>query len=343
MKVFERPSLRGMNSFGVEASAALLIVIDSEEDVLALPPFNAECDLMLGGGSNVVLATDVPGTVYHNRILGRTAIGEHAGRTEVEVGAGENWHQLVLWSLENGLSGLENLSLIPGQTGAAPIQNIGAYGVEISSVLQRVTAWDWQRSAWVSFTPDECRLGYRDSLFKSGAADRYLVTSIQLGLDRDFHPHLDYSGLREELEVMDAERITARDVSNAVIRLRRRKLPDPARQGNAGSFFKNPVLGRRQAEGLTSAHPGLPVWPAEGDRVKLSAAWMIERAGLKGLREGDAAVSEQHALVLVNLGSARGADIIALARRIQSIVADRFGVMLEPEPRLVEFPVTSAR
>jgi UDP-N-acetylmuramate dehydrogenase len=337
MKVVERPSLKGMNSFGVEASAGLLIEIESEEDVLSLPAFNPTRDLVLGGGSNVVFASDVPGTVFHNHILGRTIIEDSAEHAVLEIGAGENWHQLVRWSLERGLSGLENLSLIPGQAGAAPIQNIGAYGVELSSVLRGVTAWDWQRSAWVCFESADCQLGYRDSLFKSAAADRYLLTSLQLRLNRVFRPQLDYAGLSDTLSGMGVEHPSARDVSDAVIRLRRRKLPDPAVTGNAGSFFKNPELDPEQAHALAAAHPGLPIWPTDDGRSKLSAAWMIENCGLKGLREGDAAVSEQHALVLVNLGSASGKNIVTLARRIQSIVADRFGLMLEPEPRLIEF------
>ena len=199
MKVVERPSLKGMNSFGVDASAGLLIEIESEEDVLSLPAFNPTRDLVLGGGSNVVFASDVPGIVFHNHILGRTIIEDSAEHAVLEIGAGENWHQLVRWSLDRGLSGLENLSLIPGQAGAAPIQNIGAYGVELSSVLRGVTAWDWQRSAWVCFECVECQLGYRDSLFKSAAADRYLVTSLQLRLNRVFRPQLDYAGLCEVL------------------------------------------------------------------------------------------------------------------------------------------------
>lgn len=337
MKVVERPSLKGMNSFGVEASAGLLIEIESEEDVLSLPAFNPTRDFVLGGGSNVVFVSDVPGIVFHNQILGRTIVEDSAEHAVLEIGAGENWHQLVCWSLDQGLSGLENLSLIPGQAGAAPIQNIGAYGVELSSVLRRVTAWDWKRSAWVCFESADCLLGYRDSLFKSAAADRYLVTSLQLQLDRVFRPQLDYAGLCEALSDMGVEYPSARDVSDAVIRLRQRKLPDPALAGNAGSFFKNPELDLEQANSLAAAHPGIPIWPTANGRSKLSAAWMIENCGLKGLREGDAAVSEQHALVLVNVGQASGRNIVTLASRIQSIVADRFGLLLEPEPRLIEF------
>jgi UDP-N-acetylmuramate dehydrogenase len=337
MRVVEKPSLKALNSFGVAASAALLLSIEGEEDVLALPVLDPTRDFMLGGGSNVVFATDVPGTVYHNCILGLEVIEDGPDHCLLEAGAGENWHRLVRWTLEHGYSGLENLSLIPGQAGAAPMQNIGAYGVELASLLDRVTAWDWQRSAWASFSREECRFDYRDSLFKSGAPDRYLITSVRLRLGRVFEPRLEYAGLQEELASTGIGQPTALDVSDAVMRIRRRKLPDPSVCGNAGSFFKNPVVDAGLAEDLQEQHPGLPAWPAGTDRVKLSAAWMVERCGLKGLRDGDAAVSEQHALVLVNRGAATGTDIVRLSRKVQSVVADAFGMVLEPEPRLVEF------
>jgi UDP-N-acetylmuramate dehydrogenase len=337
MRVVEQPSLKALNSFGVAASAALLLAIENEEDVLALPAFDPGRDVVLGGGSNVVFVTDVPGTVYHNCILGLEIVEVGPEHCLLEAGAGENWHRVVRWSLDHGYSGLENLSLIPGLAGAAPMQNIGAYGVELASVLDRVTAWDWKGRTWVSFTREECRFGYRDSLFKSGAPDRYLITSIRLRLDRVFEPRLEYAGLHEELAAAGIGRPTALDVSDAVMRIRRRKLPDPSLCGNAGSYFKNPVVDAGLAGDLWTRHPGLPAWPAGPDRVKLSAAWMVECCGLKGLRDGDAAVSGQHALVLVNRGAATGADIVRLSRTVQSAVADRFGIALEPEPRLVEF------
>jgi UDP-N-acetylmuramate dehydrogenase len=339
MRVVERSSLKAMNSFGVEASAALLLAIESEEDVLALPALDPARDFVLGGGSNVLFVTNVPGTVYHNCIPGLAIVEDGPDHCVLEAGAGENWHRLVRWTLDRGYSGLENLSLIPGLAGAAPLQNIGAYGVELASVLERVTAWDWQRSAWASFSREECGLSYRDSLFKSGAPDRYLITSVRLRLGRVFEPQLEYAGLQDELASAGIVHPTALDVSDAVVRIRRRKLPDPAVCGNAGSFFKNPVVDAGLAESLLAAHPGLPAWPAAIDRVKLSAAWMVERCGLKGLRDGDAAVSERHALVLVNHGAATGAEIMRLSGQVQAVVADAFGVVLEPEPRLVEFGV----
>jgi UDP-N-acetylmuramate dehydrogenase len=337
MRVVEQPSLKALNSFGVAASATLLLAIENEEDILALPAFDPGRDFVLGGGSNVVFVTDVPGTVYHNCILGLEIVEDGPEHCVLEAGAGEDWHRVVRWTLDHGYSGLENLSLIPGLAGAAPLQNIGAYGVELASVLDRVTAWDWKGRTWASFTRQGCRFGYRDSLFKSGAPDRYLITSIRLRLDRVFEPRLEYAGLQEELASAGIGRPTALDVSDAVMRIRRRKLPDPSLCGNAGSFFKNPVVDAGLAGDLLTLHPGLPTWPAGPDRVKLSAAWMVERCGLKGLREGDAAVSGQHALVLVNGGAATGADIVRLSHTVQSVVADTFGIALEPEPRLVEF------
>lgn len=338
MQALETNSLRAFNSFGTQARAGLVLAIETEEDLLALPGFDFERDLLLGGGSNVLILDDVPGTVYLNRISGIEILEDDGETALVEAGAGENWHELVLWSLDRGLCGLENLSLIPGLAGAAPIQNIGAYGVELSSVLVSVTAWDWRSGAWASLPAADCAFGYRDSRFKSIEPGRYLITSIRLRLWRSFRARLDYPGLAGELERAGVTRPTARDVSEAVVRLRRNKLPDPAVCGNAGSFFKNPVLPPAEAEALLERFPGLPAWPAERGQRKLSAAWMIEHCGFKGCREGDAGVSERHALVLVNHGSASGREIEALARRIRSVVEDSFGVRLEYEPRLVEFP-----
>jgi UDP-N-acetylmuramate dehydrogenase len=335
MKVRENPSLHGLNTFGIRASAGLAIEIETEEDLLAVTAFNPSRDLVLGGGSNIILLDDVPGTVYLNRITGIQIVGEDGNDCLVEAGAGESWHGLVRWSLDNGLNGLENLSLIPGCAGAAPIQNIGAYGVELDAVVERVSCWDWQTSSWVSFDRAQCGFAYRDSRFKSQEPDRYLVTSIRLRLSRRFTPRLSYSGLDQELQRAGVGAPTARDVSEAVIRLRRRKLPDPATRGNAGSFFKNPVVDAEKAAGLRSRNAALPAWRQDDGLTKLSAGWMIEQCGLKGVSVGDAAVSRQHALVLVNRGNASGRQVAELAQLIQSRVRDEYGIELEPEPRLV--------
>jgi UDP-N-acetylmuramate dehydrogenase len=337
MKVTNNPSLKTFNTFGVEASAGLMLTLENEEDLLSLPPFDPGRDLILGGGSNVLFATDVPGTVIHNRITGREIVKTSDHHAWVEAGAGENWHELVRWTLKNGLSGLENLSLIPGLAGAAPIQNIGAYGVELASVLEGVTAWDFSRSTWKTFSHEDCGLAYRDSRFKTTEPDRFLITSIRLRLDHHYKPQLEYAGLREDLSRLNIRQATAIEVSDAVIRLRRRKLPDPAISGNAGSFFKNPVLNRDESQALLARFPELPAWPLDDETIKLSAAWMIEHCGLKGHRTGGAGISERHALVIVNHGSATGAEILQLAGHIQTTVQNRFGVMLESEPRIIDF------
>ena len=335
MKVRERPSLRTLNTFAVDARAALLVTLESEEDVLSAPTFEPSRDILLGGGSNVLFASDVPGTVFLNRITGIDAIEQEDEQVLIEAGAGENWHGLVEWSLDRGYSGLENLALIPGSVGAAPIQNIGAYGVELAAVLDRVAAWDTVSAQWLTFDRKACEFAYRDSRFRSRQPDRYIITSVRLRLSKKFRPQLAYQGLREELA--GVEPLSARAVSEAVIRLRQRKLPDPTEIGNAGSFFKNPVVTSEQASALREQYPALPGWPEPDGRMKLSAAWMIEQCGLKGFRAGDAAVSERHALVLVNHGQATGAEILSLADRVRETVAGTFGIQLESEPRIVRF------
>lgn len=337
MKVRPNPSLKGLNTFGIPASAGLGIEIETEEDLLTIPSFNPSRDLVLGGGSNIVLVDDIPGTVFLNRIGGIDRVGDDGDTCLVEVGAGESWHGLVQWTLDNNLGGLENLSLIPGCAGAAPIQNIGAYGVELESVLQRVTCWDWQTSSWCSFAREDCRFSYRESRFKSTDRGRYLITSIRLRLSRNFEPQLSYTGLHEELQRSGVHNPSARDISEAVIRLRQSKLPDPQTLGNAGSFFKNPVVLADTAEALKSRYAALPAWEQDDGKTKLSAAWMIEQCDLKGMSVGGAAVSRQHALVLVNQRNASGHDVAELAETIKTRVKDEFGVELDPEPHLVRF------
>lgn len=330
-------SLRAFNTFGVDATAGELVQLDSLSDIahLSNQSFVPGQDLILGGGSNVLFAGNIPGTVFLNRIRGIQVADDDGDSVLVEACGGESWHELVLWSLKQGLSGLENLSLIPGLVGAAPMQNIGAYGVEISELLESVEALDWHSGKIVRIDNEECRFAYRDSMFKSIHPDRYLILACRLRLQRNFVPQLSYAGLREELKTMDVLQPDACAVSQAVINIRLRKLPNPELIGNAGSFFKNPVIGRDQAELLRARHDGLPVHETSNDQVKLSAAWMIDSCGLKGYRQGDAAVSDRHALVLVNHGCASGLQLLQLSQKIESAVFEKFGVRLEREPRVV--------
>ena len=332
------------NTFGVPARAPWLLEVDDHAalaQALDLPQLRGLPLLVLGGGSNLLFAGDPPGAVLALHAAAISRLDEEGTRVRVRAEAGANWHQLVLWSLDQGLCGLENLALIPGSVGAAPIQNIGAYGVEVGEAVLAVEAWDRLAGAVVRLDRQACAFGYRDSVFKR-QPERWIVLAVELELGFAHGPqqaplHLGYAGIGEELAAMGKQAApSAGDVAQAVIALRRRKLPDPARIGNAGSFFKNPIVPAALAQSLQDLHPRLPVFPgdAAGTR-KLSAAWLIDACGWKGAREGDAGVSAEHALVLVNHGQASGAQLLALARRIAASVQERFAVALEPEPRII--------
>ena len=341
LKIEEGASLRALNSFGVQARAARLATLASLSDLDAALDLlgTAQRSLVLGGGSNLLLAGDFDGTVLRVALPGRRLV-ESTEPAVVEAAAGENWHDFVCWTLEQGLSGLENLSLIPGTVGASPIQNIGAYGVEMRERFESLEAVDRHTGRRHRLTANDCRFGYRDSLFKHPDGARWLILSVRFRLSRCFVPRLDYGELGSEVaaRLAAAGRAgaapEARDVADTVIAIRRRKLPDPARLGNAGSFFRNPVVDLATAEALARHWPALPRHPADG-AVKLSAAWLIDQCGWKGYRDGDAGVHAQHALVLVNHGRASGQQLLALAARIQASVLERFGVALEPEPTIV--------
>jgi UDP-N-acetylmuramate dehydrogenase len=291
--------------------------------------------LVLGGGSNVLFAGDPAGTVL---VLGAQKIEileDDGERVIVRADAGVEWHALVLWTLGHGLAGLENLALIPGTVGAAPIQNIGAYGVEVRECIHVVEAFERTTGQFQQLDAQACAFAYRDSLFKR-EPERFVVTAVEFALTRIPVLRLDYAGLGDELVAMGIDTPTASQVAEAVCRIRRRKLPDPALLGNAGSFFKNPIVPVAQADALKAEHPALPMFRGNDDATrKLSAAWLIDSCGWKGHRDGDAGVAESHALVLVNYGQATGTQLLDLARRIAGSVRERFGVALEPEPRII--------
>ncbi|MDX2417157.1 MAG: UDP-N-acetylmuramate dehydrogenase [Xanthomonadales bacterium] len=338
MKRIPDASLKHLNSFSVEARAGQLLELECEDDLQTFMSeyrFDAKRDLILGGGSNILFAGNVEGTVILNRVTGKKIVEDSDDEVLLEARAGESWHELVLWSLDQGLSGIENLSLIPGLVGAAPMQNIGAYGVELADVLDSVQTLDLKSGRIREFNQRDCRFDYRNSRFKSEDAGKYLITGIRLRLQRKFIAKLVYKGLKEELLSMGINTPSARQVSAAVIRIRQRKLPDPKVIGNSGSFFKNPVVKCETADLLKKEFAGLPVYSAD-DKAKLSAAWLIEHCGWKGRSLGRAAVSEQHALVLVNKDNATGREILTLANAIRRSVQDRFGIELQPEPLIIE-------
>lgn len=328
-------SLRARNTFGVDATAPLLVDVN---DAAALPEvlsrYADAASMVLGGGSNLLFAGNPPGAVIALATR-RIAIVEDGDVAIVRADAGVVWHDLVLWSLAQGLCGLENLALIPGTVGAAPIQNIGAYGVEVRERIHAVEAFDRRQGTMVRLDADACAFAYRDSLFKR-EPEHYIVTAVEFALPRSPSLRLDYAGIGEELAAMGIDAPTPAQVADAVVRIRRRKLPDPAVIGNAGSFFKNPIVPVAHAEALQAQHPSLPLFRGNADDTrKLSAAWLIDQCGWKGYREGDAGVAASHALVLVNHGGATGMQLLDLARRIASSVRERFGIAIEPEPRIV--------
>ncbi len=330
--------LRARNSFGVDATAPWLLELHDGRalpQALALPQLRDRPLLVIGGGSNLLLAGDPPGAVLSLAARGVAVLSDDGDHAVVRAEAGMPWHDLVMWTLRQDLAGLENLALIPGTVGAAPIQNIGAYGCEAGERIAAVEAWDRQAGAPCRLAAAGCGFGYRDSVFKR-QPDRWIVTAVEFVLPRRAQLRLDYAGIGEELAAMGIAAPGARDVAEAVIRIRRRKLPDPAAVGNAGSFFKNPLVPEAQALALQAEHPRLPVFPAGDEALrKLSAAWLIEACGWKGHRDGNAGVSAAHALVLVNHGRASGAQLLALARRIAASVQARFGIAIEPEPKLI--------
>ena len=335
--IVENASLEGRNTFRVPARANLLIDVRRPEalaELFGYAMLTTQPLLVLGEGSNILFTRDWPGVVLSIAALGIKVLEEGDERALVRVEAGENWNAFVHWSLARGYCGLENLVLIPGTVGAAPIQNIGAYGVEVREFIDHVEAWDRTSAELVRLSNADCNFGYRDSVFKQ-QRDRYVVTAVGFSLPRARALKMDYAGVREELDALGVGEPTAPAVAEAIARIRTRKLPNPALIGNAGSFFKNPVVDQAKASQLRASYPDMPAWDVPDAQVKLSAAWLIESCGFKGLREGCAAVSEQHALVLVNLGGANGADIWSLAERILAGVQLRHGIRLEPEPLIL--------
>ncbi len=328
--------LRQHNSFGIAAIAREWHELGSEEQLeIWCERFGDEAPLVLGGGSNILITqARIERPILHVALRGRRILEEDGEQVRVEAMAGEPWHEFVMWTLEQGLSGLENLALIPGSVGAAPVQNIGAYGVEMQSSCESVRVFDLVERSWQEWPAGRCAFAYRDSAFKRGPPNRYLITRVRFRLSRRFKPRLEYGDIRGELARAGIDKPTALEVAHAVMAIRRRKLPDPAELGNAGSFFKNPVVPRAFAAELAERHPDLPLYPVD-EGVKLSAAWLIERAGWKGYRRGAAGVHAGHALVLVNHGGATGAELWQLACDIRDDVATRFGVQLEPEPRIL--------
>lgn len=334
LQIQEQVSLKAFNTFGVDVRAQLFAEAHSDADVREALAYAASHDvplLVIGGGSNLLLTADVQALVLRMATRGIRLLSDDGSRVVIEAEAGEPWHPFVQHTLAQGLAGLENLSLIPGTVGAAPMQNIGAYGVEIKDVFAGLTALDRESGELRDFSLEDCNFGYRDSLFKQQPG-RWLILRVRFRLDRAAHLHLEYGPVRQRLSEQGIEQPTPTDVSRAICSIRSEKLPDPAVLGNAGSFFKNPLVPAAVVTQIKAQHPGLVAYPQADGQMKLAAGWLIERAGWKGFRDGDAGVHKLQALVLVNYGTATGLQLLDLAQRIQKDIAERFHVELEMEP-----------
>jgi UDP-N-acetylmuramate dehydrogenase len=330
--------LQTHNTFGIAANARAYVRIHTIDDLIAVKE-NSELmtlpRLVLGGGSNLLFSGDFDGLVLQLALAGRSIQPLDDNSALVEAQAGERWHDFVLWTLQQGWCGLENLALIPGSVGAAPIQNIGAYGVEIKDRMHSLQALDLHTGEVVTLNVDDCQFGYRDSLFKQQGKGRYIILSVTFKLHRQRELKLDYGDVAAELQQQGINQPTSLDVAHAVMAIRQRKLPDPAHIGNAGSFFKNPLVSAERLAQIRADYPNAPAYPQADGQSKLAAGWLIDLCGWKGQSRGHAGVYEKQALVLVNRGGATGAEILALAREIQASVLQRFGVELEMEPVVV--------
>ncbi|GAB3326770.1 UDP-N-acetylmuramate dehydrogenase [Larkinella ripae] len=333
-------SLKPYNTFGIDAKARYWVEIDTEDQLKTLFQLNeylAVPKLILGGGSNLLFTRDFEGLVIKVAIQGIAVVREDDAHVYVKAGAGVNWHQLVMYCVQHGYAGIENLALIPGTTGAAPMQNIGAYGVEIEQVFDHLEAVAIQTGETRTFNHAECRFGYRESIFKHEAKGHYIINSVTFRLNKKPVFHTEYGAIRETLAAMGIsdDKLSIKAISDAVIRIRRSKLPNPAEIGNAGSFFKNPEISKDQFEALKTAYPAIPGFPTGDRTVKVPAGWLIEQCGWKGKHLGNAGVHAKQALVLVNHGGATGAEILALAQKVQQSVDDKFGIRLNPEVNIV--------
>ena len=323
-------SLKNYNSFGIEVETEFFAAISNEAELIEVLKSNGNKPFrVLGGGSNVLLTEDYKGLTLVMQNKGISILEETASHVLIEVQAGENWHELVLWALENDFGGIENLALIPGSVGAAPIQNIGAYGVELSSVFHRCKALDLESLSFNEFDKTACEFGYRSSVFKTHLKGKAIITRVQFKLSKKNHQtHTQYGTLQASLQ---GKEISIQNIAASVIAIRKSKLPDPAQIGNSGSFFKNPVIPVNQFKQLQENYPEIPHYPDKAEKIKIPAGWLIEKLGYKGKRFGDAGVHEKQALVLVNYGNAKGIELLNLAQQIQEQVLQNFGVQLEVE------------
>jgi UDP-N-acetylmuramate dehydrogenase len=337
MKILENISLKKYNTFGIDVSSRYFTEVDSVSDIQSLlsdKKINSNPRLILGGGSNILFTRNFDGIVVKNNLKGMELVKEDQENYFVKAGGGEVWHEFVLHCIKNGYAGVENLSLIPGCVGAAPIQNIGAYGVEQKETFYELEAIDLRENKTVVFSNSDCRFGYRDSIFKRDAKGKFIITSVTFRLFKKPKFNTSYGAINQEMEKIGVKEISIATISQAVCNIRRSKLPDPEKIGNAGSFFKNPTVSSAKFEPLKKEYPNVVGYPA-GNDVKLAAGWLIEQCGWKGKKIGNTGVHKDQALVLVNYGGANGAEVYELSGKILQSVKEKFGVELEREVVIV--------
>ena len=332
----ENISLRPYNTFGIEANARRFANVENLDQLRSIVETNKDL-FVLSGGSNILLTRDIEKPVVHIQLKGIEVIpGNDSDHTLVRAQAGENWHEFVTWCITNDLGGLENLSLIPGLVGTSPMQNIGAYGVEIKDVFHELEALEIESGRIVKFSAKDCRFGYRESVFKNELKGKFIILNVTFSLTNRNHKLVtDYGAIRSEMAERGIENPTIKDISRVVIAIRQSKLPDPKELGNSGSFFKNPVIPKEQLESLKATYPDMPFYKIDSRDVKVPAGWLVEQSGFKGKRFGDAGVHAKQALVLVNHGDATGEEILNLSKRIQAEVLRRFGIELATEVNII--------
>jgi UDP-N-acetylmuramate dehydrogenase len=337
MNLISRYPLKNHNTFGIEAYAKEFVQVHSVDELAEVLKRNKEKELfVLGGGSNMLLTKDIDALVIHIDLRGKEVIKQEDGHVHVKAMAGENWHEFVLYCIDNNYGGLENLSLIPGNVGTTPIQNIGAYGTEIKDTLVSCEAMNITTQQIETFTNEECEFAYRESVFKGRLKGKYIITSVTFRLTTTNHKiNTSYGDIAAELTKKDIVIPTIKDVSDAVTAIRRSKLPDPKELGNSGSFFKNPIITAEEFEKAYIQHPQMPHYKVSDTEVKVPAGWLIEQCGFKGKRFGDAGVHAKQALVLVNYGNATGKELLELSKNIQQTVYDTFGIKIEAEVNII--------
>lgn len=338
MNILENISLKPYNTFGIDVTAKSFVEISTLlqlQKVLQLSAFTNR--FIISGGSNMLLTKDIDSLVILINLKGISIVDESDDEVIIKAMAGENWHELVLWAIEKGYGGIENLSLIPGNTGTAPIQNIGAYGVELKDVFVACEAMNIETHELEEFSKEACQFGYRDSIFKNAAKGKHIITSVLLRLTKRNHKLLTFYGaIENELQKSGVIHPTIKNISDVVVAIRKSKLPDPKEIGNSGSFFKNPIISRKTFKRFQKKNPQAPYYELENGQFKVPAGWLIEQCGFKGKRFGDAGVHEKQALVLVNYGNATGEEIWNLALKIQSEVKDKFQITIEPEVNIIK-------